>query len=327
MANYVRNTRTALYDNITTDSVLTAQQLIDGGFLPGNFQNTNAFGQSHVAVLRAVAERPTTETECTTVPATGTCRKLIEALVLTTGGTAIPTARVPRIAAMAGAHAGIVENAGTARGVYNTWCVPFADFGGAGGGSCTNADNRNSSGTPLASAAVAAPATGHLAAALFFNGAELLSSALSRDDTGDPADNTMNAQLIIADGHYVTSPDYYIRDVDRWSSEGAYNISLYESGDPVPMPTCPAANLGDARPALVPTIFTAVSSFSDEGDVPSAIWTTATAEESGTNWVVHMYSRTEANASGTDPSEETDLDTEVAEVADGRILVITKCSR
>lgn len=112
----------------TTPATITVPMLIATGFLPQGFQALNPYGQTwQVEALQAPAGQ-------------------IQALVMSTGGTPVPTRDAARITAQAGAEGGIVGGgtgnlasptcaAGQACGAFGGWKVATNGYTGLGPGS------------------------------------------------------------------------------------------------------------------------------------------------------------------------------------------------
>lgn len=112
----------------TTPATITVPMLIATGFLPQGFQALNPYGQTwQVEALQAPAGQ-------------------IQALVMSTGGTPVPTRDAARITAQAGAEGGIVGGgtgnlasptcaAGQACGAFGGWKITTSGYTGLGPGS------------------------------------------------------------------------------------------------------------------------------------------------------------------------------------------------
>lgn len=112
----------------TTPATITVPMLISTGFLPQGFQALNPYGQTwQVEALQAPAGQ-------------------IQALVMSTGGTPVPTRDAARITAQAGAEGGIVGGgtgnlasptcaAGQACGAFGGWKIATSGYTGLGPGS------------------------------------------------------------------------------------------------------------------------------------------------------------------------------------------------
>ncbi|MDR3438192.1 tail fiber domain-containing protein [Telmatospirillum sp.] len=220
---YVRDHFAALYAGIQNRSLdgdfLEIGDLAATGYLPASFATKNPFKQRTVVLLRIVADTsPTCPTpNLSQIPDGIHCKALLEAMVMTTGGTALDPARASHVAVSAGASAGMVADAGTARGSYGSWCEDLALFGGPTHSTSCPPDARASLGNAFASARYnyGAPAQGGLAMGMFFNGSELLSEYLNRFNTGNPEDNTMHANLTMDDNEIRDVKTVQIHGVDQ----------------------------------------------------------------------------------------------------------------
>ena len=200
---YVKDHFATIYNGIggPGGDFITVAALINTGYLPVNFNEQNAFKQKHVVLLRRVAQDGGA---CAALPATPpACKQLIEAVVVTTGGTALDANHASHIAVLAGAHGGLIADGSTARGSYATWCVDLNLFRSAPGAptSCPATDSRPSNSNALSNAnfTYSQPAAGGLALAMFFNGGEMMSEYIDRFNTGNPEDNTMHTDLNMGD--------------------------------------------------------------------------------------------------------------------------------
>ncbi|MDR3535217.1 MAG: shufflon system plasmid conjugative transfer pilus tip adhesin PilV [Acetobacteraceae bacterium] len=153
----------------SSPATITVPMLQLQGFLSTNTSAVNAYGQTwQVQVLQ---------------PQPG----VLQALVLSQGGTPVPTQIAPAIAAMAGAEGGFVPAAGqygslnstVAQGAYGGWQVPLTGY--------TN------------------PGPGHLVALVQFNNGNLTNDYLYRVAVpGQPALNTMQTNLSMG-GNSITN--------------------------------------------------------------------------------------------------------------------------
>jgi hypothetical protein len=208
-AAFVRDHFGTLYANmgagtnlgVAHSDIIDVPTLITAAYLPVNFRPQNSFGQSPVVLLRRVAQDPPSGTCPNFSVGPPACKQLIEALIVTTGGTALDRAHASHIATLAGAHAGIIDDSATsARGSFGSWCVDFDLFGGPAG-NCPADDPRLSQSMSLTSGAYTwpTPAKGGLAMAMFFNGSEMMSEYLNRFNTGNSEDNTMHTDIDMGD--------------------------------------------------------------------------------------------------------------------------------
>jgi type II secretory pathway pseudopilin PulG len=134
----------------TTPAVVTTAMLKTTGYLPASFTGSNPYGQSlQVEILQ---------------PTTGN----LQATVLSLGGSTIPDAQSPRIAAKVGANGGSTSSANptTAQGAFGGW---------------SQALTHNTQ-----------PGAGHLVGMLYFNNGQLVSDYLRRHSVaGHPEVNQM----------------------------------------------------------------------------------------------------------------------------------------
>lgn len=209
---YVRDHFAALYNGIYQGSLagdfLQIADLAGSGYLPANFAVQNAYKQSFVVLLRIVAD---TSPSCPSpdfsqLPDGVNCKALIEAVVVTTGGTVLDPVHASHVGVLAGAGGGIVADNGTVRGSYGSWCEDLTLFGGITASATCPHDPRPSRSNALASAAYtfARPAQGGVSLGLFFNGSDLMSEYLNRFNTGNPEDNTMHTGVDMG-GHGLTN--------------------------------------------------------------------------------------------------------------------------
>lgn len=150
------------------------QDLQTAGFLGSNFQNRNPYNQQHaVQVIKRAGSKP------------GAPERL-EVLVNTYGGNPISDRSLPRVATLVGAEGGYIPVApaaynaanvaeGTIIGSYGGWRAPVANYAAAG---------------------ATAPATGHVASTLGFDGNSILADFLYRFQVpGMPEANKMHASI------------------------------------------------------------------------------------------------------------------------------------
>ena len=216
---YVKDHFVAIYQGIGSGGgdFLTVSALINTGYLPVNFNQKNGFKQTHVILLRRLAED---SGACGVLPAPQpACKRLLEATVVTTGGTVLDPAHASHIAVLAGAHAGIIVDGSTARGTYGSWCVDLNLFRSSPSAatSCPATDPRpsNSDALSYANYGYAQPAAGGLALALFFNGGVLLSEYVDRFNTGNPEDNTMHTDFNLGGNNLVGATTVQIAGVTQ----------------------------------------------------------------------------------------------------------------
>ena len=100
----------------TTPATITVPMLVNTGFLPAGFGQTNPYQQTwEVQVLQ---------------PSPGD----LQALVLSQGGVPIQPAEAPRIGAEEGGSGGSVQANGTAQGSFGSWQVSLTDYTDPGAG-------------------------------------------------------------------------------------------------------------------------------------------------------------------------------------------------
>jgi hypothetical protein len=130
-----------------------------GNYLPAGFQNSNPYGQSYNVLIRHVGTD-------------GNGMPIDQALVVTTGGAAIPDGRLPQIAARVGSDGGFVASTAptVAQGAFGGWQIDTSAF-------------------------AAAPAAGHLASSVFFNDGTVLTDALYRYPVPGTDANTMYTDI------------------------------------------------------------------------------------------------------------------------------------
>lgn len=299
---YVKDHFAALYAGIYGDTLngdfLQVADLVGSGYLPANFSQQNAFKQKTVVLLRIVADNsPTCPVRTLAqMPDGVNCKALLEAVVVTTGGIVLDPAHASHIAVSAGANAGTIVDAGTARGSYGSWCEDLTLFGGGTHSASCPLDARESRSTALSAPTYTygPPAAGGLSLGIFFNGSELMSDYLNRFNTGNPEDNTMHTAIImngndITTGGNVTAKDVTLSTAGNVNaSQGVYWFGLVSNGDTVPMPVCPSTGAG-------PSIGLAQSVGSDNntGGAMSAYEAWASANGAG-GWTINYRVRTEA---------------------------------
>ena len=216
---YVKDHFAAIYQNIGSGGgdFLTVAALINTGYLPVNFNQKNGFKQTHVVLFRRLAQD---SAACSALPAIPpACKQLLEAVVVTTGGTVLDAAHANHIAVLAGGHAGTIVDRSTARGSYGSWCVDLNLFrtAPAAATTCPATDPRPSNSDALSNAnyIYGQPTAGGLALALFFNGGVLLSEYIDRFNTGNPEDNTMHTDLNLGGNSLIAATTVQIAGVTQ----------------------------------------------------------------------------------------------------------------
>lgn len=162
---YVRDNYAALAASAPVNGAsigVSVQQLRDAGYLAPAIGNTNAYGQTYVVRIRHV------------VQGTGANqRQVLEPMIFTTGGQAIPEPELRRVASLVRSGGFVSEAAPTvAKGVQGGW-----------GGVAVSSFGVN-------------PGAGHLAVALFYDQAGTMTEYLYRNAvTGRPEVNRMNTAI------------------------------------------------------------------------------------------------------------------------------------
>ncbi|GEM_PF-2097591 len=179
-ADYIQANWSTVYAWAAAPQRIPSTTLVSTGYLPSGFSSTNAFGQAYNVVVRQVGTN------------------LLEAVVVTTGGTAVEMGRIAASALRGGADIGYIPYssdpnpctvASCARGTRGGWEVSL---------------------TPYASTGVSAQ-EGHFAGLLHFNGGEILADYLYRYEIPGMADaNRMHVNLSmggydITDARHITA--------------------------------------------------------------------------------------------------------------------------
>lgn len=302
------------------------------GYLPSSFANASPYGQTHVFRVRQPAAN------------------VLEGFVGTTGGTDMPSAKLPRAASLVGPEGGFVGDgdipgcpAGAACGSYGGWQIDAATLG---------------------SIFPSTPTSGHLVSAMAFANGAIVPDYLYRVSVpGHPEANQMFtdlhldgggtthnidgvATLIAEDGVFSNSlsvgqdgtisrdlaigrdltvagtatvtGDATANDVvlsglsNQRVSQAIYSAGVYPSSG-----SCAVAGECVPKPAcpsgMTPQVFVAPSDFSDNGTAGTISRVESFATDSGTHWRVFVRVRT-----------ETDWVT--ANSATGRVVAFAKCS-
>ncbi|MES2879236.1 MAG: shufflon system plasmid conjugative transfer pilus tip adhesin PilV, partial [Pseudomonadota bacterium] len=236
-----------------------AVKLLDSGF-----SSTNPYSQTwQIGVLQ---------------PSAG----YLQAIVMSTGGTALTDAQAGRIAAYVGAAGGVIPQndsgiyatgSANAVGSFGGWNIPLANYTGVAGG--------------------------HLAALLSFNNGQLNSSYLYRNAVpGQPQLNTMNTPLILgggavqASGAACTAAELGSMARDATGNFLMCNGTIYKSQgsaywqDPVATYTalntsypCNAASAWQVRVVKTPTTGTGPRAYICNGTTTT--WAAISADDSG----------------------------------------------
>ena len=157
----------------TTPAAITVAMLENTGMLPTSVSATNPYGQTwQVQVLQPTAGN-------------------LQALVLSTGGNAIPQSQAPAIAAQTGQQGGFIPYSGQ----YGTMAPTIAE-GAYGGWSVSMTGYAN-------------PGAGHLASLVAFTNGNLENDYLYRVAVpGDPAVNTMQTNINMGTNSITNATSY-----------------------------------------------------------------------------------------------------------------------
>lgn len=240
----------------TTPADITVAMLKSTTNLSSSVSDQNGYGQSYtIRVLQ---------------PTAGT----LNALVVTTGGSAIPEIGLRRIAQVIGAEGGFVSNLAstTATGALGGWSIPLATAPGSNFG--------------------VSPGAGHLAVSMFLINEGASDYVYRNSVTGRPDLNTMNTPLIMASvqtkGAACTAAQLgsIARDSTGalltcttglvWSAVGGGYWS-----DPVAnlasLPACAAASVGVTRIVQTPTTGVGPRAYTCDG----AAWKALSVDDTG----------------------------------------------
>jgi len=232
-----------------------------GNFILPGLQNVNGYNQTYNLLVYQPAPNR------------------LEGHLTTTGGEAIPNGRLGRIARKIGAAGGFVDTItpATIQGVNGGWSTPVATYAATG----------------------LAPTPGHIVLYTAFAGTSVVSNWLSRIDTGDPLDRTMQADILmggnnIANARLVTTQDV-VSSVNNFRlSTSSQNGQLYSAGSIITKPACPTGQ--------APKIQYAPAIFSDNatGNVMSA--TQSWSDDLGSSWRINLRVRTASGWTTPNPA-------------------------
>jgi len=260
---------------------ISAATLKAAGALDPSFVDSNGYGQSHVVIVHQVNATQ------------------LQALVMTCGGTAIADQPVRHLIELVG---GPIKGGGVpAVGVLST--NRNVAIGANGGLKVTLA---NFSGTACP------PAPGHIGAALFLDGAQIIPPYLFTDPVpgAGVAPNTMSTTLYMGGNNIQNTDDVYSSTKQRWMGQAVQDAVQGADGLVVTKPNCPNGT---------PEIYTSPVAFSDNGNGLPLIGVQTYAVDNGKSWTAHLVLITQ-NAAGTgtvrlNPS-----------AAYGQILALAKCT-
>lgn len=194
----------------TTPEVIKLDILKTDGFLAANFGPMNAYGQTPcVLVLK------------TTKIKAGVPTPLLNALIVTEGGTPIRDVDIASVAAQSGQGGGYISQAepNVARGAYNSWNLSASTTP-----TLANFLSRNCSGT--------AATSGNLASALFYDGPDQVAADyLYRNAVaGQPELNQMNAPIHMVPGTGAQATEGDTTDPRCTATSGTGKIAVDAQG-------------------------------------------------------------------------------------------------
>jgi hypothetical protein len=239
---------------------ISAATLKAAGALDPSFVDSNGYGQSHVLIVHQASATQ------------------LQALVMTCGGTAIPDQSTRHLIELAG---GSIKGGGIpAVGVLST--SRTIAIGANGGLKVTLA---SFSGT------VCPPAPGHIGAALFLDGSQIIPPYLFTNPVpgAGVGPNTMNTTLYMGGNDIQNADDVYSSTKQRWMGQAIQDAIQGADGLVVTKPTCPNG---------IPEIYVAPVSFSDNGGGLPLIGVQTYAVDNGKSWTAHLIVITQ-NAAGT----------------------------
>jgi hypothetical protein len=260
---------------------ISAAILKSAGALDPSFVDSNAYGQSHVVIVRRVSVTQ------------------LQALVMTCGGTPIPDQSTRHLIELAG---GPIKGGGIpAVGVLST----NSNFAvGANGGLSVALPSFFGTACP--------PAPGHIGAALFLDGSQIIPPYLFTNPVpgAGTGPNTMNTTLYLGGNDIQNVDDVYSSTKQRWLGQAIQDAFQGADGMVITKPPCPNGS---------PQIFTSPVAFSDNGVGLPLIGVETYAVDNGTTWTVHLVVTTQ-NAAGTGANSVNPNATY------GQILALAKCT-
>jgi hypothetical protein len=239
---------------------ISAATLKAAGALDPSFVDANGYGQSHVVIVHQASATQ------------------LQALAMTCGGTSIPDQSTRHLIELAG---GPIKGGGIpAVGVLST--SRNIAIGANGGLKVTLA---TFSGTACP------PAPGHIGAALFLDGSQIVPPYLFTNPVpgAGTGPNTMNTTLFMGGNDIRNTDDVYSSTKQRWMGQAVQDAFQGSDGLVVTKPTCPNGT---------PEIYVAPASFSDNGVGLPLIGVQTWAVDNGSSWTAHLVVVTQ-NAAGT----------------------------
>jgi len=168
----------------STPATITTGMLVSTGYLPTTYSGLNPYAQS------------------TTISVTMPSANNLQAVVMTSGGTAIPEANAPVIASKVGSAGAYfpVSTPNTAKGAYGGWSL---DLTGS------------------------SPGAGHLAGLVFYNNGDLVSDYLQRHQVpGHPEVNEMFTAINMNSNDINSANNVNTANVNATNSLNANNATL-----------------------------------------------------------------------------------------------------
>jgi hypothetical protein len=223
----------------------------------------------------------------------------LQALVITCGGTAIADQSVRHLIELAG---GPVKGGGIpAVGILSTNSA--VAIGAAGGLSVSLS---SFSGTACT------PAPGHIGAALYLDGSQIIPPYLFTNPVpgAGSGPNTMNTALFMGGNDIQNAHDVYSSTKLRWMSQSIQDAIQGPDGLIITKPNCPNG---------VPQIYVSPVAFSDNGVGLPMIGVQTYAVDNGSSWTAHLVVTTQ-NSAGNGTKQVTPSATY------GQILALAKCT-
>jgi hypothetical protein len=260
---------------------ISAATLKAAGALDPSFMDSNGYRQSHVVIVHQAGAAQ------------------LQALVMTCGGTAIADQAVRHLIELAG---GPIKGGGVpAVGVLSTSKTIAI---GANGGLKVALANFQGTACP--------PVPGHIGAALFLDGAQIIPPYLFTDPVpgAGTGPNTMNTTLYMSGKDIQNTDDVYSSTKQRWMGQSIQDAVQGADGLVITKPTCPNGS---------PEIYTSPVAYSDNGTGLPLIGVQTYAVDNGKTWTAHLVVTTQ-NAAGTGTVRVN------PSAAYGQILALAKCT-
>jgi len=252
--------------------------VISGGYLPSGTADFNNYGQDYRIYARNPAAHPDG----------------LEVVLLTEGGSPIPSPVIGNAAMFAGVRGGFIGGSGY---------LPDEGIAQGSSGWTVDLETNYPDAVPTGGADEMA---GRLAGLVWFNGQGGVGDFLARMPSSDQEANTMRTDLImgnnsIYDAYLVSANDMVVRGktyqgVYKFASEAVHDVFLATGNQLIDKPVCPSS--------MVPKIFTSISMFqSSTGSGAVMSGTRSYAEDiSATQWQVKIQVLSEDDRTWTDVS-------------------------